>query len=140
MKATVEPDGSRYVEVHNPLSTTEEQFNSRELVPITLTQAVSKIVVDASVNQDQVNAAIQSRTGMPVKVNGVENNVQTAPVPVPENSQAAPQEEPMTPVTPQGASSDATQPQQPQQPATEPAAPAAPVTPAAPAAAANTSS
>jgi len=85
------------------------------------------------VNQDQVNAAIQSRTGMPVKVNGVENNIQTAPVPVPENSQAAPQEEPMTPVTPQGASDAA----QPQQPATEPAAP---VTPAAPAAATNTSS
>jgi len=106
-------------------------------VPITLTQAVSKIVVDASVNQDQVNAAIQSRTGMPVKVNGVENNIQTAPVAVPENSQAAPQEEPMTPVTPQGANSDAAQPQQ---PATEPAAPAAPVTPAAPAAPANTSS
>jgi L,D-transpeptidase YbiS len=70
---------------------------------------------------------------MPVKVNGVENNVQTAPVQVPENSQAAPQEQPMTPVTPQGASSDAAQPQQ---PATE----AAPVTPAAPAAATNNNS
>ena len=137
VKATVEPDGSRYVEVHNPLSTTEEQFNSRELVPITLNQAVSKVLVDASVNQDQVNGAIQGRTGMPVKVNGVENNIQTAPVPMPENPQAAPQEQPMTPVTSQGANSDAAQPQQ---PATEPAAPAAPVTPAAPAAAANTSS
>lgn len=106
-------------------------------MPITLNQAVSKVLVDASVNQDQVNGAIQGRTGMPVKVNGVENNIQTAPVPMPENPQAVPQEEPMTPVTSQGANSDAAQPQQ---PATEPAAPAAPVTPAAPAAAANTSS
>lgn len=136
VKATVEPDGSRYLEVHNPLSTTEEQFNSRELVPITLTQAVSKVLVDTSVNQDQVNGAIQSRTGMPVKVNGVENNIQTAPVQVPENSQAQPQEEPMTPVTPQGADSDAAQPQQP----AGTAAPAAPVTQAAPAIPANSSS
>jgi len=103
VKATVEPDGSRYVEVHNPLSTTEEQFNSRELVPITLTSAVTKVITDASVSQDQVNAAIQSRTGMPTKVNGVADSVQTAPTEVPETQDAQPKEEPMTPVTPQGA-------------------------------------
>ncbi|MEZ3497980.1 L,D-transpeptidase family protein [Pantoea sp. KPR_PJ] len=103
VKATVEPDGSRYIEVHNPLSTTEEQFNSRELVPVTLTSAVTKVITDASVSQDQVNAAIQSRTGMPTKVNGVADNVQTTPVAVPETQDAQPKEEPMTPVTPQGA-------------------------------------
>lgn len=103
VKATVEADGSRYVEVHNPLSTTEEQFNSRELVPITLTQAVSKVLVEGSVNQDAVNNAIQARTGMPVKVNGVENSIQTAPVDVPETQDAQPKEEPMTPMTSQGA-------------------------------------
>ncbi|MDU6388048.1 MULTISPECIES: L,D-transpeptidase family protein [unclassified Pantoea] len=103
VKATVEPDGSRYVEVHNPLSTTEEQFNSREVVPITLTSAVTKVITDASVSQDQVNAAIQNRTGMPTKVNGVADSVQTAPTEVPEAPGAQPQEQPMTPVTPQGA-------------------------------------
>lgn len=107
VKATVEPDGSRYVEVHNPLSTTEEQFNSRELVPITLTSAVTKVISDASVSQDQVNAAIQSRSGMPTKVNGVADSVQTAPTEVPETQDAQPKEEPMTPVTPQGASAAA---------------------------------
>ncbi len=29
VKATTEPDGSRYIEVHNPLSTTEAQFRGR---------------------------------------------------------------------------------------------------------------
>ncbi len=29
VKATTEPDGSRYIEVHNPLSTTEAQFTRR---------------------------------------------------------------------------------------------------------------
>lgn len=102
VKATVEPDGSRYVEVHNPLSTTEEQFTSREPVPITLTPAVSKVVADASVNQDQINKALQARNGIPVKVNGIADE-QTAPVPVPEMPDAQPQETPVTPVTPQGA-------------------------------------
>lgn len=35
VKATTEPDGSRYIEVHNPLSTTEAQFEGQEIVPIT---------------------------------------------------------------------------------------------------------
>ncbi len=124
VKATVEPDGSRYVEVHNPLSTTEEQFNSRELVPVTLTQTVSKVLVDASVNQDQVNNAIQSRTGMPVKVNGVADSVPTAPVDVPETPDAQPKEEPMSPVTSQGANvqaPNAAQPQPQPQPQIQPA-------------------
>ncbi|MFP1483197.1 hypothetical protein ACLB1S_10265 [Escherichia coli] len=30
VKATTEPDGSRYIEVHNPLSTTEAQFEGQE--------------------------------------------------------------------------------------------------------------
>ncbi len=34
VKATTGPDGSRYIEVHNPLSTTEAQFQG-EIVPIT---------------------------------------------------------------------------------------------------------
>jgi L,D-transpeptidase YbiS len=97
VKATVEPDGSRYVEVHNPLSTTEEQFNSREVVPINLTSAVTKVIADASTNQDAVNNAIQARNGMPIKINGPAGEVQPAPVPVQESSDALPKEEPMTP-------------------------------------------
>jgi L,D-transpeptidase YbiS len=97
VKATVEPDGSRYVEVHNPLSTTEEQFNSREVVPINLTSAVTKVIADASTNQDAVNNAIQARNGMPIKINGPVGEVQPAPVPVQESSDALPKEEPMTP-------------------------------------------
>ncbi|MCK8421198.1 L,D-transpeptidase family protein, partial [Erwinia amylovora] len=39
VKASVEPDGSRYVEVHNPLSHTQEQFASRDPVPLTLSDS-----------------------------------------------------------------------------------------------------
>ncbi len=97
VKASVEPDGSRYIEVHNPLSTTEEQFNSREIVPITLTAAVTKVIADASTNQDAVNNAIQARSGMPTKINGPAGEAQPAPIPVQETPDAMPKEEPMTP-------------------------------------------
>lgn len=97
VKATVEPDGSRWIEVHNPLSTTEEQFNSRELVPINLTSAVTKVVADASTRQDAVNNAIQARSGMPTKINGQTDDAQPAAIAVQESADAMPKEEPMTP-------------------------------------------
>ena len=103
IKATVEPDGSRLVEVHNPLSQTEEQFNSREPVPLTITPVVNKVVSDASVDTAAMENALKARTGMPTKVNGAADNVPAAPITVPEMANAMPQEEPMTPVTPQGA-------------------------------------
>jgi len=103
VKAAVEPDGSRYIEVHNPLSTTEEQFTSNAEVPLTITPAVSKLLSDPSINQNVLNAALKARSGMPVKINGVENNIDTTPHPVPENDSALPKEEPMTPMSDEGA-------------------------------------
>ncbi|PKH20956.1 L,D-transpeptidase [Enterobacterales bacterium CwR94] len=98
MKASVEPDGSRYVEVHNPLSQTEEQFKSREPVPLTITPAVSKVVVDASVNSQAMDNALKARSGMPTKINGpAEEEATAAPVPVEEGNGAQPMESPMTP-------------------------------------------
>ena len=103
VKASVEPDGSRYVEIHNPLSQTEEQFASREPVPLTLTAAVNKVVSDASVNTTAMEEALKARSGMPVKVNGAADETITPPVAVPEQEGALPKEEPMTPVTTEGA-------------------------------------
>lgn len=69
VKASVEADGSRYLEVHNPLSANEEQLESKEPVPITLTAAVGAVLMDPGVNQSAVDAVIKARSGMPVKVN-----------------------------------------------------------------------
>ncbi len=68
VKASIEPDGTRYLEVHNPLSSTEEQFKSTEPVPIVLPTSVSKVMVDPIVNQDAVNVALQNRSGIPVNI------------------------------------------------------------------------
>ncbi len=69
VKATTEPDGSRYIEVHNPLSTSEDQINNNELVPITLTKAVTTVTSQSDVDQNVVEQAVQNRSGMPVRLN-----------------------------------------------------------------------
>lgn len=69
VKATSEPDGSRYIEVHNPLSTSEDQINNNEIVPINLTSAVQSVTSQADVETTVVDQAIQNRSGMPVRLN-----------------------------------------------------------------------
>ncbi|SFM88131.1 L,D-transpeptidase YbiS [Izhakiella capsodis] len=100
VKATVEPDGSRWIEVHNPLSANEEEFNSRAPVPIDITPAVYKVISDNSISAEALDRALRRRSGMPVDVNGSE--AAARPVSVQENSDALPEEEALTPVTSQG--------------------------------------
>lgn len=69
IKATTEPDGSRYIEVHNPLSTTEAQFEGQEIVPITLTKSVQTVTGQPDVDQVVLDEAIKNRSGMPVRLN-----------------------------------------------------------------------
>lgn len=69
VKATNEPDGSRYIEVHNPLSTTKEQFDSKEVVPVKLNSAILAVTGQPDVDTHVVNEAINSRSGMPVRLN-----------------------------------------------------------------------
>ncbi|MDU7670542.1 MAG: L,D-transpeptidase family protein [Escherichia coli] len=61
--------GSRYIEVHNPLSTTEAQFEGQEIVPITLTKSVQTVTGQPDVDQVVLDEAIKNRSGMPVRLN-----------------------------------------------------------------------
>lgn len=70
VKATTEPDGSLYLEVHNPLSTTQQQFQGNEIVPIRLTKAIQSVIDKADANQQIVDQVIQGRSGIPVRLNG----------------------------------------------------------------------
>lgn len=69
VKASIEPGGARYLEVHHPLSANEEELNSKDPVPLTLSMSVRKVLMDSTVNQHTVNTAINTRSGMPVKIN-----------------------------------------------------------------------
>ncbi len=68
-KATSEPDGSRYIEVHNPLSTSEEQIDNNEVVPINLSSNLKNVTDQADVDQNIVQQAIANRSGMPIRLN-----------------------------------------------------------------------
>lgn len=69
VKATIEPDGSRYLEVHNPLSENHEEYNSEAPVPVTIPASVEKIIAAEGNDQDIVSYSIMRRSGMPMKLN-----------------------------------------------------------------------
>lgn len=69
VKASVEPNGSIYLEVHNPLSSSEEELKSPDPVPVVLSESITKTLMNKTVDKREVSAAINARSGMPVKVN-----------------------------------------------------------------------
>lgn len=69
VKATTESNGVRYIEVHNPLSTTEAQIEENATVSITLTKSILEIATEADVKQSVLQKALGQRSGMPVKLN-----------------------------------------------------------------------
>ncbi len=71
IKATVEPDGSKYLEVHQPLSTTFSELNSNDDVDFHhIPQDVLSIIESPDVDQSVVTKALVERKGVPVKING----------------------------------------------------------------------
>ncbi|MFU2318050.1 L,D-transpeptidase family protein [Rahnella sp. PCH160] len=66
IKFDVEPDGKRYIEVHQPLSHTEK--DDPQTKPIPLTAAMKKFVKNDDTNAEIVKEAITRRSGMPVVV------------------------------------------------------------------------
>jgi len=69
VKATVEPDGSRYVEVHNPLSSNVEEFNADNIAPLHLSSKIESVLHDKQVQQVIVEKALAMRAGLPVQIN-----------------------------------------------------------------------
>ena len=69
VKTTVEPDGGRYMEVHEPLSRTEEEFNSTASVPLPMTPATTRFIAHADSDSNVVKQVLEQRTGMPTRLN-----------------------------------------------------------------------
>lgn len=67
IKIAVEPDGKRYVEVHQPLSRTDK--DDPQTMPIALNQKVKAFIHNGDTDADAVHNAIARRSGMPVLVN-----------------------------------------------------------------------
>ncbi|MDX2126819.1 MAG: L,D-transpeptidase family protein, partial [Aeromonas hydrophila] len=69
VKTTVEPDGGRYMEVHEPLSRNEEEFNSTASVPLPMTQATTRFIAHMDSDSNVVKQVLEQRTGMPTRLN-----------------------------------------------------------------------
>lgn len=68
VKYTTEPDGKRWVEVHEPLSRNRAEFESDRKVPLPMTSELRNFVQGAGVDVYRANAALERRSGMPVNI------------------------------------------------------------------------
>jgi len=69
VKATQEPDGRRYLEVHEPLSRTFEELNSAAPSTLTISPAVGRFIAKADTDSHVVKQAFEDRSGIPTQIN-----------------------------------------------------------------------
>lgn len=68
VKATIEPDGSRWVEVHEPLSRNRAEYESDDKVPLPVTPALRAVIKGEGVDTNHANEVLERRSGMPVNL------------------------------------------------------------------------
>ncbi len=68
VKVTTEPDGSRWVEVHEPLSRNRAEFESTNRVPLPITPGLRAQLNGGNVDAVRMSGALEQRSGMPVNV------------------------------------------------------------------------
>lgn len=86
IKYSVEPDGRRYVEVHQPLSVNEKE--NPQTKPININKQLKAFIKRQDVNEKSVAAAIKRRSGMPVGVDNKGPSDITTPEELPVNAEA----------------------------------------------------
>lgn len=69
VKYTTEPDGSRWLEVHEPLSRNRAEYESDRKVPLPVTPALRTFMTSGGVDASRVNHELERRSGMPVNIN-----------------------------------------------------------------------
>lgn len=68
VKVTSEPDGSRWVEVHQPLSRNRAEFESDKQVPLPTMPALQSMLQHGAVDTHRASDALERRSGMPVNI------------------------------------------------------------------------
>ncbi len=69
IKATEEPDGKRYLAVHQPLSRTIAEFESNDPVAISLPKEIAKFIAKADTDSSVIKKLLDERTGVPLIIN-----------------------------------------------------------------------
>lgn len=68
VKITTEPDGSSWVEVHEPLSRNRAEFESSNKVPLPATPVLHALMKGEGIDANRANQALERRSGMPVNI------------------------------------------------------------------------
>ena len=68
VKTTTEPDGSRWIEVHEPLSRNRAEYESDRKVPLPITPMMRSFMSGEGVDVHRVSEALERRSGMPVNI------------------------------------------------------------------------
>jgi L,D-transpeptidase YcfS len=79
VKYAIEPDGKRYIEVHQPLSHTDK--DDPQTMPIALTAAMKTFINSPQSDTALIKAALARRSGMPVLVSSGEPVTQDTAMP-----------------------------------------------------------
>ncbi|QSX36538.1 L,D-transpeptidase family protein [Shewanella sedimentimangrovi] len=69
IKATAEPDGSRLLEVHQPLSRSVEEFESNEPAVLSLSRDITRFVAHAETDSFVLKRLLEDRTGIVTRIN-----------------------------------------------------------------------
>ncbi|UJF21712.1 L,D-transpeptidase family protein [Shewanella sp. OMA3-2] len=69
VKYTAEPDGNRYLEVHQPLSKTQNEFESNEPVALTFNKETTRFIAHAETDSFVLKRLLEQRTGIPTRIN-----------------------------------------------------------------------
>jgi len=70
VKYAVEPDGKRYIEVHQPLSHSDK--DDPQTMPLALSPALKKFIKSSESDSKLIQSALERRSGMPVLVSSGE--------------------------------------------------------------------
>lgn len=73
VKYTTEPDGSRWVEVHEPLSRNRAEYESDNKVPLPITPALRSFTQGEGVDGSRARGALDRRSGIPVNISASHN-------------------------------------------------------------------
>ncbi|EOI1353801.1 L,D-transpeptidase [Citrobacter amalonaticus] len=68
VKTATEPDGSRWIEVHEPLSRNRAEYESDRKVPLPITPVMRSFMSGEGVDMNRVSEALERRSGMPVNI------------------------------------------------------------------------
>ncbi|MCH1929264.1 L,D-transpeptidase family protein [Shewanella sp. A25] len=69
IKATEEPDGKRYLAVHQPLSRNMAEYESNEPVSLSLPKDIAKFIAKADTDSMVIKRLLDERTGVPTLIN-----------------------------------------------------------------------